>query len=93
MNILKSVLEYQKSVWYSEIEVSAKGMEKEKKEKEKEKKLFMAFRGKATFCCPKTFCCFKTFGTTQPPRCVLDVFLFVFLNDDSFLSGVDEAEG
>ena len=52
-NILKSVQEYQKSILYSEIEVSigrslkkAKGEKKEEKE-EKEKKLFMAFRGKA----------------------------------------------
>ena len=54
-NILKSVQEYQKSIWYSEIEVSigrslkkAKGeKEKRKKKKEEEKKLFLAFRGKA----------------------------------------------
>ena len=47
LNILKSVLEYQKSVWYSEIEVSigrspqkAKGM---KKEEEKEKNVYVVY--------------------------------------------------
>ena len=46
--VFKSVQEYQKSIWPSEIEVSiGSSLKKAKGEKEEKKKLFMAFRGKA----------------------------------------------
>ena len=48
--MFSSVQEYQKSILYSEIEVSiGRSLKKAKgeKEEEKEKKLCMAFRGKA----------------------------------------------
>ena len=47
LKILKSVQEYHKSMWYSQIEVSIGRSLKKAKGKEKEKKLFMAFRRKA----------------------------------------------
>ena len=50
-NILKSVQEYIKIIWYSQIEVSiGRSLKKaivEKEKEEKEKKLFLTFWGKA----------------------------------------------